>query len=119
MLKTLILRFRDLVAETIAEHSKLLTEAQEVWWGWWRKPNEPQRLEELAEFRTALAEGNIQIGLYDRFRTRFFEATVTGCEFSGSGDFMKTPDELKTPEYYRNAKVPAWFRLIRIEEVEQ
>ena len=119
MLKTVILRFRDLVAETIAEHSKLMTEAQEVWWGWWRKPNEPKRLEELAEFRAALAKGKIEIGLYDRFRTKFFQATVNGCEFSGTGDFMKTPEELKTPEYYRNAKVPAWFRLTGIEELEQ
>lgn len=119
MLKTVILRFRDIVAETIAEHTRLIAEAQEVWWGWWRKPNEPKRLEELAELKATLSRETIEIGLYDRFRSKFFRAVATDCLFSSSGDFMKTPDELKTPEYYRGAEVPAWFKLVDIEEIEE
>src|SRR6266404_6138785 len=43
MRKTVILRFRDLVTdqgETIKEHTRLLKQFGEVWWGWWARQTE-------------------------------------------------------------------------------
>ena len=42
-IKTLILRFRDLVTQpgdTIARHQVLIAQKTFVWWGWWNKAGE-------------------------------------------------------------------------------
>ncbi|HKP38456.1 MAG TPA: metallophosphoesterase [Pyrinomonadaceae bacterium] len=118
MLTTVVLRYRDLLADTIAQHAKLLREAAEVWWGWWRKPNEPQRLVELAQLKTKTGRQPVEVGIFDRSKAKFAFGTVADCIFSESGALIKSPDELKTPEYYRDKSFPAWFKLTKLEEVD-
>ena len=36
----MILRFRDLIDETINNHIKIIVDQGYVWWGWWSKSDE-------------------------------------------------------------------------------
>ena len=54
---TILLRFRDLVDATIPQHVRVIRDAGEVWWGWWRKADEPQRLKELAKVQSSARNG--------------------------------------------------------------
>ena len=119
MIRTVVLRFRDLVADTIQEHEKFIKEGGYVWWGWWRKTNEPHRLEELGELQAKLKAKPLEIGLYDRSRTIFFSATMSECIFDDRAGFISSPKTIATPQYYRLEKLPAWFKLLKINRIEQ
>lgn len=118
MLTTVVLRYRDLIADTITQHAKLIREANEVWWGWWRKPNEPQRLQELAELKSKARQEPVEVGIFDRSKPKYAVATLADCVFSESGAVIRTPDEIRTPEYYRDKSFPAWFKLTKLAEVD-
>jgi hypothetical protein len=119
MLATVILRFRDLIADTVGKHGNLIAQAHHVSWGWWRKPNEPQRLRDLENFRARLASGSVQIGLFDKSKQAFYIATVDACVFSDSGAFIPAPSPDTTPEYYRKTALPAWFRMTCIQALSR
>jgi predicted MPP superfamily phosphohydrolase len=119
MPRTIILRFRDIIADTIALHQQSIAEHGTVWWGWWRKPTEPERLNELGTFSARLKDGPQQVGLYDKSRQAFFLAIVDRCVFSGPGQFLESPASRETPEYYRREKLPAWFRMRSIEAITE
>jgi len=119
MLTTFLLRFRDLIAPTIPEHLNTISTHGFVWWGWWRKPNEPHRLEELSAVRELLSQNPLEIGMFDRSTASFFLATTNACEYSNSGEFIQSPELSTTPEYYHTAKLPAWFRLTGIHQIEE
>ncbi len=114
---TILLRFRDLVEPTIPQHERVIRDAGAVWWGWWRKPNEPRRLEELGRVRALATKSGLTVGLFDRSTMSFFRANAVDCVYSESGEFISSPDTLTTPEYYHTAKVPAWIRLNAIDSV--
>lgn len=114
--RTILLRFRDIIEETIPQHQRLIQEGGSVWWGWWRKPDEPRRLGELSELAELMARRNsIQIGLYDRSRPAYYKAVLTSCEFSEAGELIPSPKPDRTPKYYRKTELPAWFELSHIE----
>lgn len=114
---TIVLRFRDLVADTITEHQKLITEFGYVWWGWWKKQDEPDRSEELNQLQARLAHQEIEIGLFDRSgKERFFKASLLEC-IHQNGKPLPSPEERATPSYYRQSSVSAWFKLSRIDDL--
>lgn len=119
MLATVILRFRDLIADTVLEHRSVVARAGHVWWGWWRKPNEPSRLGELEELRARVKDASLQVGLFDKSRQAFFVATLDACVFDERGAFIPTPSPDTTPEYYRKQTLPAWFRMTHIQDVRR
>lgn len=120
MIKNIILRFRDIEAQTIVQHKELIARSGSVWWGWWRKAQEPNRLEELAELKQLTKEGGfIEIGLFDRSDSRFFSAQLAGCAFDKQGNRMKSPEKVKTPKYYRTSQLPAWFNLVSISQISE
>ena len=114
---TIILRFRDLITDTIAEHSRVLIEAKEVWWGWWRKYTEDKHLELLGKIQAHLEETSLEIGLYNRSDQFFYSAVINKCIFNENGNLIDTPDPEKTPSYYKDQKLPAWFRIVHIEKI--
>ena len=120
MLETIVLRFRDFGADSIAEHLQIIRERGSVWWGWWRKDEvEPDRLDVLEEFRALVASrGMVSVWLYDRPGNRFFQAPVVDCVLASKpGERIETPDKALTPTYYSQVPNPAWFRLADIKPV--
>jgi len=113
-----ILRFRDITEDdTIDSHSSLISSAGYVWWGWWKKESEPNRYRDLEEIRGRASETPIQAGLFDRSTHAFYAATVNACVFSDG--LMPSPEPRKTPSYYSDERLPAWFKLASIEELDE
>lgn len=118
----IILRFRDLVTEeggTVAEHTALLRQFGEVWWGWWMRPYEsvPRLLfTQLAE--AVEKEGPVKGYLFDSGTSRLYSASLAGVSVAPPGDRVSTPDPRKTPSYYHRGTYPAWFLLNSISEVD-
>jgi predicted phosphodiesterase len=119
MLAAIILRFRDLIADTIIEHQKLIEELGFVWWGWWRKPNEPDRLSELEQINAQVKGASLKIGLFDRSKQAFYVAVMDGCVFTRTLPFVSSPAPAATPPYYQDEKLPAWFRIRAIQSIER
>jgi len=116
---TILLRFRDLVANTIVEHKTVLKEFNHVWWGWWKRSDEPSRIRDLERVKALLEKGQMEIGLFDRSeKGRYFKATLTQCIYSSDDKaLIKSPQPQATPAYYQAADLPAWFKLTGIDEL--
>ena len=119
MTDTILIRSRDFSADTIREHSAFLEQGPRyVWWGWWKKEEEPDRCLILEEIREKLKLGELTVRLFDRSTRRYFTAQMTDCLFVRNA-VMYTPDRDTTPAYYHNEKVAAWFRLTSIASLTQ
>lgn len=119
MLKTVLLRFRDLTeAGTIERHREILQAAGYVWWGWWKKEGESTQLADLEQLKEHAGEAGLTIGMFDRSTGEFFIAEVDDVVFSGLRP-VESPEPAKTPSYYSDALVPAWFRLASLDLVER
>jgi predicted MPP superfamily phosphohydrolase len=115
---TLILRFRDIASDdTVAVHQQLITSIGHVWWGWWKKDFEPDRLAELGQARERMKDAGLAVGLFDRSTKKFYSARAVDCIFSESP--MSSPEPVKTPSYYSADKVPAWFKFTTIDEIDE
>ena len=119
-LQTIILRFRDLnINNTIESHKEIINQFTYVWWGWWAKPQEKVPIEEFVYLgKLSLFEQGLRIFLFDSGKEKIYEATCKKIEFH-NGQPMQTPEEEKTPEYYRDQKYKLWFKLSKISEVVQ
>jgi hypothetical protein len=119
---TILLRFRDLIGEvgdTIAEHKKILKGFGYVWWGWWRRSDEPGRVKDLERVKSVLEKGPMEIGLFDRSdRGGYFKAELTQSVYASDDTTgIRSPEPQATPPYYSEAKLPAWFKLTAINEL--
>lgn len=112
---TLILRFRDVTADDpIRQHRAIISDSGYVWWGWWKKESEPSRVRELGELAERARSGGVTIGLFDRSTRAYFAANVVDCV---SADYpIPSPELRRTPTYYAEERVAAWFRITAIEE---
>lgn len=114
-LKTIILRFRDLITpDTIKEHEDIVNKLGYVWWGWWSKPQERVPINEF-NFLNGLIEknGELKIFLLDSGKEKLFEAACTQICFH-NGQEIETPESDHTPEYYRKKYYKIWFKLSKI-----
>lgn len=118
MIETVLLRFRDIIADSIAEHQRILTEKGYVWWGWWQKRNEPNRFADLAQLHARCQRGPIEIGLFDNSRQVFYIAALKSLVYQPDGVFVFTPEPDATPSYYRSKDLPVWFQLTSITGVD-
>jgi len=114
---SILLRFRDFDADSIREHEALRAEVGYVWWGWWKKKDEPERGSALRETKVALEAGPLDIGLFDRSTDRFYSARVVDCAFVDGKTPLPSPEPENTPAYYRAKQVPAWFRIVEFHEL--
>ena len=117
MIDALILRFRESTADgTIEAHSRMLSEAGHVWWGWWRKDSVSDQLRALGEVRAQAQKSGMILGLFDRSKRTFFKAIASDCAFSTGP--IASPEPRTTPSYYSAEKVPAWFKFTHIEALD-
>ncbi len=117
-IKTLILRFRDLVTEhgeTISAHKAIIDQNKSVWWAWWRKGHEITPVSEFGILRTRANETGLQVMLVDSGQNKLYLAKCSEIIFQENTP-MKSPDSSLTPEYYQDRKYFAWFNFTSIEE---
>jgi len=110
---TIMLRFRDLVAPTIAEHQRIIDERGYVWWGWWKKPTEivPGELLRALSERAHQPVGDPPfIYLLDTGRGVLYAAPLLEVASSTRRD-IPCPQPMATPDYYRGREYAAWFKL--------
>lgn len=122
-----LFRYRDLVAKTIEAHRSIIVSKAACWWGWWRRPNEGDRLDVWKRLREKIADdGQATIGLFDsgsrNNATCVRIATVTGVVAPPEAESEPAPGiptgegEL-VPKYYRKSPFSrAWLKLSFIDE---
>lgn len=121
MYERLILRYSG--KDTIQEHIDVLSGvgaggSPYTWWGWWAKEDQEPIPFDWLEWASGLARsGNgLRVGLVDRKLGRYAVAHCTEVAYGQQGNQLSAPDGgTRTPEYYRSASLPAWFRMDRIE----
>jgi hypothetical protein len=115
-----LFRYRDLVADTLAEHRKIVTKHGYCWWGWWKRPNEPAREEVWSELKRRTDTGeSVRVALFDSGSGAVHWATVEAVLPPESDEYGSlravTPDKAelsKVPAYYRaSPHSRAWMRL--------
>ena len=112
MLKSIILRYRDFGDNTISEHISVKNKKGYVWWGWWKKEDEPNQSDNLVTLKKLIKDKKqIEIGLFDNSTNEFVIALLEDCLFLTDCKQFDSPEKEYTPEYYRNAKVQAWFKI--------
>ncbi|MFY9824209.1 MAG: metallophosphoesterase [Thermoanaerobaculia bacterium] len=120
--KTLILRFRDLVTpsgDTIARHQDIAKEKGHVWWGWWNKAGEtiPDEV-----FRSLLSSARSADGLplflVDSGSSRVFQATCKDILWSAAHERIPCPDLAATPSYYKDQAYFVWFKFSAVTSAD-
>ncbi len=118
-----LFRYRDLVAATIEEHQRVITERGWCWWGWWKRPSEDSRSDiwdDLAkQTTTGLA---VEVGLFDSGLGTVHRALVTGIikpvDSRNAENTIKVPRQEAdhVPSYYRDSPFSrAWIKIIQID----
>ena len=98
---SMVLRFRDLVADTIQEHQRLIEDNGYVWWGWWNKPDERIPRHTFAEFQKIIQDkGQLTVFLVDSGRQRLYAAELDEIDSSNTEDAKPCKEPAKTPKYY-------------------
>jgi hypothetical protein len=110
-IKTLILRFRDLVTrpgDTIAQHQAISEKSGEVWWGWWNKAGEtvPDEAFRLVS-RAAEAPEGLEALLLDSDRSQLFKARCREIRWNTQHSPLLSPGP--SPGYYKDRHCLAWF----------
>jgi len=74
-----LFRYRDLVAATLEEHRKIITEHGWCWWGWWKRPSEDSRSDIWRELEQQTEAGQpVPVGLFDSGSGKVYRALVAG-----------------------------------------
>ncbi len=120
-MKSIILRFRDLVTEdggTISDHRDLIKKHGEVWWGWWMKQYEKPPIELFREIAHVIKEeGYYKAFLFNSGTLKLYRANIVKMISAPLTTRIGTPDFEKSPGYYHRGSYPAWFLLSKIEEI--
>lgn len=117
----IVLRFRDIdldLGETIAKHRQIIEDHDYCWWGWLSREYEANPHQELDALHTALASEGVDVSypvvLYDTGQGKLHRAMCNSIRTSNK--HMYSPEVGLTPDYYRNKRAIAWFRLLQITD---
>jgi calcineurin-like phosphoesterase family protein len=120
-----LFRYRDLVADTLPEHREVLNRNGWCWWGWWKRPNEPGRLEIWSELHRQTTAGQlVQIGLFHSGTGLVHAAAVDHVivpeadELGQYRSLIPPEQELEgVPTYYRRSRHSrGWLRVVSLGE---
>ena len=115
---TMILRFRDLVADTIIEHRNLIEQYGYVWWGWWNKPDEKIPRHTFAKFQEIIRDkSHLWVYLIDSGKRNLYKAQLVEIDVSQNEEVKECPEPEKAPGYYSTAKYKVWFRFTNIKDI--
>lgn len=119
----IVFRFRDLVANTLDEHRKMIASSPErfCWWGWWKRPTEDSRGAVWKQLQEAIdGPGWSVIGLFDSGSGKVWTAKVVKIVPPGDEEATLAP-ELPAggrdfvPSYYRESIFSrAWMKFVEI-----
>ncbi len=114
-----LFRFRDLIADTLAEHRKVIEEHKACWWGWWKRPHEDPHTALWADLKKVTSSGKpVTVGLFNSGTGEVHVAEVRDVIVPGPLD-ERVPvpegEENLIPDYYRKSPFSrAWLRMTRI-----
>src|SRR5690349_1379161 len=115
---TVILRFRDLATaqgQTLALHRAIRDEHGFVWWGWWNKFGEQVPSELFARLKMEALGAPQDWFLFDSGQNRLYRARCSDVVWNEDArQRIPSPDPGTTPEYYRDQRYFAWFRLTEL-----
>jgi len=61
-----LFRYRNMNADTLEEHKKIIKGKKACWWGWWKRPREPRRFEVWNYLEEQLNKhGELMVGLFE------------------------------------------------------
>jgi 3',5'-cyclic AMP phosphodiesterase CpdA len=114
-----LFRFRDLIADTLTEHRKVIEEHKACWWGWWKRPHEDPHHALWADLKKATSSGKpVTVGLFHSGTGQVHFAEVQDVIGPGSADErVRVPEgeENLIPDYYRKSPFSrAWLRITKI-----
>lgn len=117
--ETMILRFRDLSTpegDTLRLHQQEIDEHGFTWWAWWAKAGERIPVVTFGAFyNQARSAGGLRVWLFDSGRRQLYRAVLRDIEWHKVGERIQAPEKGEaTPEYYRTASYPAWFKFSEI-----
>ena len=116
-LKTIILRFRDLVTSengTIKQHKEIIDNHGYVWWAWWKKGGE-KIPNDFSMLSTQVKENPVCVFLVDSGQNILYRAICNNIEVRTSTK-IPSPEKDKTPTYYCNQSYYVWFKFTEIEQ---
>lgn len=119
-LKTVILRFRDLVTSengTIEQHKAIIDNHGYVWWAWWKKGGEKVP-NEFSLLSTRVKEAPVCVFLVDSGQNILYRAICNNIEVRTSTK-IPSPEKDKTPTYYCDQSYYAWFKFTEIEQCDE
>jgi len=103
MKKSMVLRFRDFVENTIDQHKEINKKEGYVWWGWWSKPDENLPIEFFSELLVSLKKEKgeeIEIFLIDSGNYILYNCKLLDIKFNRDNKVIPCPEEEKSPGYY-------------------
>ncbi len=117
----IVFRYRNLVAETVSEHLKLIEKFGYCWWGWWKKPREDARQSVWDEIECAVEENReTTIGLFDSGSGEVFTAALAAVlrpadVHANSVPQLEKGEKEKVPDYYADSPFSrAWLKLTSV-----
>lgn len=128
-----LFRYRDLIADTLTEHRKIIESpdnSQGCWWGWWKRPSEDGRPDVWNSLQQQIASnGFAVIGLFNSGATEDSTAVVRArveeviVPEKGANGFIAPVlgvEQLElVPEYYRKSPFSrAWLRITDIDSAQ-
>jgi len=116
-----LFRFRDLIANTLTEHRKVIQEHGACWWGWWKRPQEDSHEALWDDLKKVTTSGSpVTVGLFHSGLGKVYLAEVRNVIGPGPSDErVRVPEgeEDLVPDYYRNSPFSrAWLRMTAISE---
>lgn len=117
----ILFRFRDLIADTLIEHRKVIQEHEACWWGWWKRPHEDSHEALWDGLKKATASGKpVIVGLFNSGTGKVYTAEirdVIGPAPENERVHVPEGEEDLIPDYYRQSPFSrAWLRMTKISE---
>jgi predicted MPP superfamily phosphohydrolase len=119
MEKSIVLRFRDFVENTILQHTEICKKRGYVWWGWWNKPDENLPKEYFINLLQIIREQKgLKIYLLDSGNYELYECTLLDIKYDNKNQKISCPEIKKSPSYYCHSEFLAWYKIKDINKID-